>query len=239
MKSEYQQKHASRGQAVVETAIAIPLFLIGLFGIIFAYRTGMLSEQVQQSVRYGGLVTALSNPYDQFSLYTVYATIDQQPPAHVRDCVGGATSVVSQGHAGFWQPGSTPTQTTPSCGLALIFPSSGVTYPVLLFSDYVSASSATQSAGTFASFIFGSNTVSASQNFFRSPDLGVLLNCGHLGFAVKRSLEGDGDPYTPLTVPSPFPQTVTPTNADVYPAGVGPNCYNTQANGYGGPTLPY
>ena len=55
-------------QAFFETAIAIPIFLISLFGVMWAYRTGILSEQVQQSVRYGGLVSALADPYESYSL---------------------------------------------------------------------------------------------------------------------------------------------------------------------------
>jgi hypothetical protein len=236
---KFTTRHASRGQAVFETAIAIPLFLIGLFGVIWTFRTGILSEQVQQSVRYGGLVSALANPYESYSLYTLYATIDQNPPTHTRDCVGGSTNVVAQGHSVFWQPGATPTQVTPTCGLAILFTSTGVSSPIILYSDYVSASAMPQLTGQYGGLIYGKNTVSASQNFFRSPDVGALLNCSHLGFAVKRSLEGDGDPYTPTTVPTPFPQTVTPTVQDIIPNNVANNCYTATANSYGGPTAPY
>ncbi len=231
-------QHGIRGQAVFETAIAVPLFLIGLFGVIWAFRTGMISEQVQQSVRYGGLVSALSNPYEQYSLYTVYQTIDQTPPAHERDCVGGAANVVSQGHSNFWQPTATPSS-SPSCGLAIIFPSAGVTSPVFLFSDYVNVNASPQLEGSRGWLTFGNNTTYASQNFFRSPDVGILVECSHLGFAVKRSLEGEGDPYTPITPPTPFPQTVTPTNLDIVPTNVPNDCGTSRAYLFGAPTSPY
>jgi hypothetical protein len=231
--------HASRGAALIETAIVAPLFVLSLFGVIWAYRTGVLAEQVQQSVRYGGLVSALSNPYEQFSLYTAYATVDQSPPSHVRDCVPGSSSVISQGHSALWQPGTLPTQAAPVCGLAIIFPVSGVSYPVLIYSDFVEISAIPQLSGVLGTVTFGKNVTTASQNFFRSPDLGVILNCSHLGYAVKRSLEAEGDPYTPTTVPTPFPQTVTPTNLDVIPTNVANNCYTATANDYGAPTAPY
>jgi hypothetical protein len=233
------RSRAARGAALVETVIAMPLFLVALYGVIWGYRTSVLSEQAQESVRYGGLVSALANPYEQFSLYTVYATIDQSTPTHVRDCVGGPSSVVAQGHSAFWQPAPALTPVSPSCGLAIIFPSAGTTYPVLLYSDYVIANTLPKTSGVFGGSTFGGNMIYASQNFFRSPDLGVILNCSRLGFAVKRSLEGDGDPYTPTTVPTPFPQQVIPTNQDIIPQGVAGTCYTTQAGGYGPPTAPY
>jgi len=157
----------------------------------------------------------------------------------VRDCVGGTPSIIAQGHSAFWQPTTPVAPNTPNCGLAIIFPSSGTTYPVLLFSDYVKANTLPRSSGIVGGMTFGNNAIFASENFFRSPDLGVILNCSRLGFAVKRSLEGDGDPYTPTTVPTPFPQQVIPTNQDVIPEGVGGTCYMTQADGYGPPTAPY
>src|SRR5271156_821347 len=69
-------KRFPRGQALTETTIALPLFLMGLFGIMWAVREGAMSERVQMGVRYGGVVTQLANPYADYSLYAMYATID-------------------------------------------------------------------------------------------------------------------------------------------------------------------
>ncbi len=229
--------NAPRGQALFETAVALPVFLIALFGVIWAYRTGLLSEQVQQSVRYGGLVTGLANPYEALSLYTIYATVDGVTPPHVRDCVGGATSVISQGHASFWQPGGTPTASS-SCGVAILTTGQGVSSPVLLFADYVGAQAVPPAEGSVAEKVFGGNNVSASQNFFRSPDLGVILNCSTIGPAVKKSLEGETDTTTPTTVPTPFPTTVTATANDVVPAAETNTCYTDEAQ-YAAPASPY
>jgi hypothetical protein len=65
----FSMKRFPRGQALTETTIALPLFLMGLFGVMWAVREGAMSERVQMGVRYGGVVTQLSNPYASYSLY--------------------------------------------------------------------------------------------------------------------------------------------------------------------------
>lgn len=45
-----------RGQALVETIIALPLVLLTLFGIILFSRLGVISERSQRAVRYGAEV---------------------------------------------------------------------------------------------------------------------------------------------------------------------------------------
>jgi hypothetical protein len=236
----HDARHASRGQAVIETAIALPLFLIGLFGVMWAFRTGMLSEQVQQSVRYGGLVSALADPYESYSLYTVYANIDNSPPPNSRDCAGGSTNVISQGHDTFWKAGAT-TSTAPSCSMVILFPGmTNVSSPVILFSDYVAASATSQFSGNFGALTYGNQTIAASQNFFRSPDVGALLDCSTLGAAVKKSLEAKNDTTTSATaVATPFPQTIPVTNADIIPTTVPNSCYTLVNNAYAAPTAPY
>jgi hypothetical protein len=215
----------------------MPIFLIALFGVILAFRTGIVSEQVQQSVRYGGLVTGLANPYEAYSLYTVYATIDGQTPPHIHDCVGGTTSVIAQGHPGFWLPSTgMPATSSATCNLGIVTTAQGVSSPVMLFADYAGAQAQPQAQGMLAGKVFGGNNISATQNFFRSPDLGTILNCTNLGAAVKNSLEGEND-TSPLTVPTPFPTTVTATATDVVPSGQSAGCYAT--NTFTAPSAPY
>jgi hypothetical protein len=238
--SHRNARHYARGQAVIETAIALPLFLIGLFGVMWAFRTGMLSEQVQQSVRYGGLVSALADPYESYSLYTIYANIDDSPPPNSRDCAGGSTSVIAQGHDTFWKAGTT-NSSAPSCSMAILFPgATGVSSPVILFSNYVAASASSQFSGKFGSLTYGNQTIAASENFFRSPDVGALLDCSHLGFAVKQSLEAKNDVVTSATsVATPFPQTIPVTNADIIPTNVPNSCYTLVNNAYTPAAAPY
>ena len=69
------RKHA-RGQAVLETALFMPLFLLGLFGVMLAGKEGALSERVQLGIRYGGVISSLQQPYLSYSIYSMYSTID-------------------------------------------------------------------------------------------------------------------------------------------------------------------
>src|SRR5579872_2831353 len=54
---------AQRGTAMVESAIFMPLFLLILFGIIWAVQSSVQSERVQIAVRYGGFVSNEAAPY--------------------------------------------------------------------------------------------------------------------------------------------------------------------------------
>ena len=61
-----------RGQALLETVIALPLFLLSLFGIMWAVHEVTLAERTQLGVRYAGVVGAASQPYNQYSLDALY-----------------------------------------------------------------------------------------------------------------------------------------------------------------------
>lgn len=96
--------HASRAQAVFETALVLPVFLVAFFALLWAMRDSSLAERVQLGVRYTGLVQSLADPYASFSLYTMYATIDNNAPREAQACFPGTQTVVTQGHTSFWQP---------------------------------------------------------------------------------------------------------------------------------------
>jgi hypothetical protein len=96
----------SRGQAVLETVIAMPLILLGLFAVIWAMKDASLSARAQQAVRYGGMIDSLSQPYVAYSLYAIYATIDNVVPAANAACYSGDSTQLSAGYAPFWLPAS-------------------------------------------------------------------------------------------------------------------------------------
>ena len=43
------RSHAARGAALVETVIAMPLFLVALYGVIWGYRTSVLLSLIHIS----------------------------------------------------------------------------------------------------------------------------------------------------------------------------------------------
>src|ERR1700735_4951394 len=120
-----------RGQALIETAIMLPIFLFTMYGIMYASNTGALWERAQLGVRYAGVLSAESNPYLDYSLYTLYNNLNGNSFVPTQSCFtpppqsvqGGALTTIppsegtatsnSNTHAypGFWQP----TSITPSC----------------------------------------------------------------------------------------------------------------------------
>ena len=66
------QVSAQRGTAMIESAIFLPLFLLVLFGIIWAVQSSVQSERVQIAVRYDGFVSNEAAPYVGYSLYGLY-----------------------------------------------------------------------------------------------------------------------------------------------------------------------
>jgi hypothetical protein len=229
----------SRGQAVLETAIAMPLFLLGLYGVIWSMQDASLSARVQLATRYGGTVNSLQQPYLGYSIYEMYATIDNVVPASNTNCYPGDPTQLSTGYASFWLPASSGPLVTP-CSSSLSFVTGSETYsqPVILRNDYSSIAATTAVNGYVSrAALHGATTttVRAAENFFRPPEIGVLLTCTTLGAAVKASLEGKSDTAVPSGLTTAMPQT--PTTAAVV-TGTGPACAPTTTT-YATPLAPY
>ena len=119
-------KHAQRGQAVVETVIFLPMFLIALFGIIWTVQAAVQSERVESAVRYAGLISQQANPYVDYSLYSMYTQLGSTLIPTVT-CISPITAPLSDAaptyasthistvaSAPFW----TPASAQPSCASA-------------------------------------------------------------------------------------------------------------------------
>ncbi len=210
---------AERGQALLETAIFLPIFLLGLYGVLWSVRQGALAERVQLGVRYGGVITGLADPYDSYSLYALYATIDGHPPTGVAapgspaPCIGPDPTQVTAGRASFWNSASA-TPVTGACTAAVVTISSPQPFsqPIIVQANfgYLLAEAPAQgylAAGAFAGESNATEHVAAQQNFFRSPDVGTLVQCTRIGAFVKASLEPASDTSSPNPA-TPMPMTV-------------------------------
>jgi len=196
-------QHRERGQALVETAIMMPVFLLGLFGTIWAVRESTLSERVQESVRYGGAVSLQHNPFESYSLFSLYNVLDGAP-SPTGACAFDGGPALSSGRA-FWLP--TAGSTTENC-TEYISRVGAVNDGVVLQNSIINVSAAAPEGGYLLGNAFNNRnySVQASQNFFRSPDIGQLAACTPLGNAIKRSLEGGvNDGATTTNVPTPLP----------------------------------
>ncbi|TAM56263.1 hypothetical protein EPN52_14190 [bacterium] len=68
---------ARRGQALVETALFLPLMLLALFSIVYFGRYGVLDERAQSAIRYGSMIS-----YTQGGVYSaanIYAAMQYGP----------------------------------------------------------------------------------------------------------------------------------------------------------------
>jgi len=229
----------SRGQALFETAIAMPLFLLGLFGVIWAMKDASLSARAQLAVRYGGMIDSLQQPYQAYSLYAVYATIDNVVPATNTTCYAGDGTQLTSGYAPFWLPTSSAALVAP-CSSAITIVSSPETYtqPVILRNNYSTITATTPVNGYIsAAALHGVTTTSvrAAENFFRTPDVGTMLTCTKLGAAVKLSLEGKTDPTVPSSLTTAMPTTPT---AQTVETGTSAACAPTTST-FVAPAAPY
>ena len=75
----------SRGQAIVETAVMAPLFVLALFGTIWGIHAAVLSERVESSVRNAGIVLTHREPFHDYSLLSAYSGANNgaQAPAPI------------------------------------------------------------------------------------------------------------------------------------------------------------
>jgi TadE-like protein len=206
--------HRSRGQALIETAIALPVFLLAMFGVIWALQTGVLGERVELLARYGGMISAETNPYQQYSLYAAYsaaagsplaAACPTAPPALIQNA--GPLAAPATATQPFWQPSSTATTQT-TCGKTLA--GGSLSSAMLLGRSAVSVSASSEVPASLQ--MTGSQTTrSATLNAFHSPDMTTLVGCYD---ELQSAFEHSVDPTTDLSpATTPTVETTFPTGA--------------------------
>jgi hypothetical protein len=72
MRERLPVRGAQRGQAIVETALFIPIMLLLILAIVYLSQVGVAQERGQAAVRYGSLVSPVQN----YSLTAIYAAYD-------------------------------------------------------------------------------------------------------------------------------------------------------------------
>lgn len=195
---------ASRGQALAESAIFLPLVLLVLFGTIYVSQYGVLAERTQLAVRYGGLVGSSS----LYSAGTIYNFLSQPagtipgcptpPPGIVTDTAplpGGAS-------APYWLPQSV------SASCATIVKSVGGAQFVAAGLFEASQDSVTTQLTVFPylqSVLGGSAvTVAASEPFAHPADPSAILYCSQeVHDRVHDAVMGALQPAPPSPSPTP------------------------------------
>jgi outer membrane biosynthesis protein TonB len=72
-------KQTQRGQALVETALALPLVLLSLYTLFWAAKFAIVSERLESDKRYAQHVVNSQNIYTNYSVVTLYDSISQNP----------------------------------------------------------------------------------------------------------------------------------------------------------------
>ena len=187
------KRRRERGQAIFETALFVPLFLLSLYGIFVIVTEGSMAERVQLGVRNGGSIFAPGNPYLAYSSYNMYSSIDGVDPADPNGNCNGAlpdTTLLYASRTTFWKPAPSASAPAQSCSYSkAVVPINGTYYP--LQSDYLSLSAQTGVSTYLVGRVIPTSllTTQASQNYLRPGTIGELLEISSVGAAVKASLE--------------------------------------------------
>jgi TadE-like protein len=202
----------ARGQALIETAIALPAFLLVMFGVVWALQTGVLGERVELVARYGGMVSAEINPYQQYSLYAAYSAAAGAPLA--TSCSTPPPGLIQNGAPlanpatptlAFWQPSQNSATASTTCGRALASGSS-LSAPMLLGRSAITVHASSDVPMTLQPLAGAQSQRGAVLNAFRSPDMATLIACySELQAALGRSIDPSTDP-SPATPTAPIAQ---------------------------------
>ncbi|GAC1576501.1 MAG: hypothetical protein NVS3B7_09430 [Candidatus Elarobacter sp.] len=185
--------HSQRGQALIETAIFLPVALLALFAILYFGRFGVLEERAQSAVRYGATVSY--ETAGRYSAANLYATLAANAaPAGV--CPAGVTSdtvtVLNglQGGApaqGYFTVNPTPSAT---CTMTTAAITGAAPEAFRYFAVTSHAVSGKIDVPSFLSSALGSSGgVAASLGYIHSDTPGLIVYCtAHVGASVAAAL---------------------------------------------------
>jgi hypothetical protein len=187
--------HAQRGQALIETAVFLPIALVLMFAVLYFARFGILEERAQSAVRYGATVS-----YEGSATYgaaQIYSTIAANaapsglcPAAVVTDTVstlnGSRSGSLAQG---FWKTDSVPAAT---CSITTAGFTAASTDAYRYLSVTTHNVSGTLLMPSYLSATLGANgTVSASLGYVHTASPALIMYCtSHVGASVVAALGG-------------------------------------------------
>lgn len=170
----------NRGQALVETAIMLPLVLLALFAVIYFCNLGIVSERVQLTARYGALnlfSTSSGPAYSAGNLYNA-TTLSKVCPAPPATMVYNGAPLPAPTSAPFWNPASvlqpTCNPTTKDLGGASFLMARYLTAGTV---NVTATASTSLVPGYFLSELGGPGTVSESLSWVHAAWPGVIIAC--------------------------------------------------------------
>lgn len=197
--------HAQRGQAIVETVVFLPMFMLALFGILWTVQIAVQYERTESAVRYAGLISQRVSPYTDYSLYSMYTQLGVTTIPTIT-CVLPLTAPLSDAAPTYTSsqtatastPFWTPTNATPACpsaGLVGAPVGVGFNQDVILSQQQPGMTATIAVPGTLTAKLGAFSTAYASQTFFRPVGINVILACyPSLNTQITSSLEWSTDP---------------------------------------------
>lgn len=214
-----RSRHLQRGQALTETALVLPMFLLVLFGIEWSIQTGVIAERAQLAVRFSGLVSDQASQYSNYSLFSYYnassapALACTNPTDNVLYQAGTLATGPQYTNGTVTPPFFYPAQPSlPSCmpGVAVISGGSLVT-PLVFIHTLSQITSYTQAQSVLQSTLPGFTGILAQQNYLETPDVPHLLTCyPELQSALPQSLNHTVLDVTAAATPIPQSAFTTP-----------------------------
>ena len=197
----------SRGQALIEITIALPIVLLALFGIIYVARLGVVDERAQLALRYGGIAGFITGS-GAYSAANIYANLN--PSAIPQPCPTPAMGAFSDTNpfpgpssAPFWQPDAS--SNSAPCAPAVY----GLGGAQFLASHFFSATSLTVNATVdvppYLQSVLGKNAsaVSASETFVHPAFPGMILYCStEVRARVNGAITAQGSSIPPTPIPN-------------------------------------
>lgn len=244
----------SRGQAMVETAIALPVFLIAFFGLLWAMRSQVIAERTLLATRSSAFVQQRTDPYTAFSLNTVYNNLGTNVLVTPSPCstpnlttLSDTSTLAARASSAYFQA-YTAIAKCNSDGNTPVFAyvgNEGNNPRSTIFRRSMESIVTTLQATTRAP-IAGTTTTSTSHlNRISGIDLGGLIHClPEVNSAMTASLGGATDTTTPATLVTPFPDdnaglSAKPPQVDVSCTPVTQAMMNTGNFGDGGRSQIY
>jgi hypothetical protein len=213
---------SQRGQALIESVIFIPFFLLILFGLMWIVSVSVINERAQIAVRYSGLISNEASPYADFSLYSVYNNVGQYsqgvpatcatpgPDAFLNDPSNGDFPGPAAGS--FWAPDNSTSTGSCTAGTAVI--TGGQLNGPFLLQHSDAKVQAVKTPPLYVQPAAGTlSTLSAEVNFMNTPDVGTLMTCyQELHDTVSQSLVGEtqSSGANGATLPLPNSNPTTP-----------------------------
>jgi hypothetical protein len=179
--------HQSRGQALVESALYLPLMLLSMFVLWWAAREAATHQRIYSALRYGAEITANTNPTQGLSLQTLYATTANGASYSQASAACSSFDVsLLQGTASTFHattpraPFFSPVKASANCSQTSLAMTAGYTRGLMLTATNGTISAniaAGQISRGYLSFLNTFNQVTISQTSFSGPDLKALTHC--------------------------------------------------------------